>query len=212
MEEYRGRLRAAHVADALDGVGLRGQCLPAGIQRVSGRGTMVGRALPVTARRVDHVPDERYPGLLRALDAVGRDDVFVMSADGREDVALWGELVSTAASARGAAGAVLDGLVRDTHVVQALGFPVFARGRMPADIHGRLEVVGHGDPIVVGGVEVVRGALVVADEDGVVVVPPAVEEEVMDRAMEKAVREDDFRQAVTEGMAPSAAFERFGVL
>jgi 4-hydroxy-4-methyl-2-oxoglutarate aldolase len=211
LNEY-GDLRAAHVADALDGVGLRNQCLPVGIVQLSGEGPVIGRAFPVTAERVDHVPDEHYAGLLAARDAIGPNDVFVMSAQGRDDVALWGELVSTASQARGAVGAIIDGYVRDTEVVLQLGFGVFARGTHPTDIHGRLDVAGHGEPISVGDVTIERGALIVADRDGVVVVPTAVEAEVIATATAKASIEVDFRDAVVDGMAPSEAFKTFGVL
>ena len=75
-----------------------------------------------------------------------------------------------------------------------------------------LEVVGHGLPVEIDGVAIEPGALIVADEDGVVVVPPDVEEAVVAAAREKAARESEFRAAVAAGMAPSQAFERFGVL
>ncbi len=110
------------------------------------------------------------------------------------------------------AGALTDGLVRDTERIRTLGFPVFARGTLPLDVTGRLEVVGHGVDAVVDGVSIRVGELIVADADGVVVIPHEIEAEAVGLALEKDMREAEFRSAVAAGMAPSAAFDRFKVL
>jgi regulator of RNase E activity RraA len=204
--------RAALVSDVLDTLGLRSQCLAAGIGPLDPGGVVVGRAFPVSVVEMASVPDVPYVELLRSLDALRPGDVFVISSGGRPDVALWGELLSTASIARGAAGAVCDGFVRDVALVRRSGFAVFARGAVPYDINGRLEVTAFGDPLALGGVTVTTGDLVVGDDDGVVVVPEAVRDEVLARAREKAARESGFRKAVRRGMLPSAAYERFGVL
>ena len=205
-------LRSALVSDALDNVGLRSQCLSATIVPVVPGIVAVGRAFTAKHVLVNEIPETPYTGLLRALDEVGLDDVFITSSDGPRDVALWGELVSTACQARGAAGAVIDGLVRDVARIRALEFPVFSSGTIPYDVKGRMDLVAHGIPIEVGGVHVEPGWLIVGDDDGVVVVPADVEDEVVGQALEKAKGEDRFRQAVRKGMAPSRAFERYKVL
>ena len=208
----RRHLRSALVSDALDNVGLRSQCLSATIVPVVPGIVAVGRAFTAKHVLVNEIPETPYTGLLRALDEVGLDDVFITSSDGPRDVALWGELVSTACQARGAAGAVIDGLVRDVARIRALEFPVFSSGTIPYDVKGRMDLVAHGIPIEVGGVHVEPGWLIVGDDDGVVVVPADVEDEVVGQALEKAKGEDRFRQAVRKGMAPSRAFERYKVL
>jgi regulator of RNase E activity RraA len=212
VSSARRFVRAALVADVLDALGLRSQCLPAGIAPLHPGSAVVGRAFPVTVVPMDSAPEVPYVELLRSLDALRAGDVFVISSGGRPDVALWGELLSTASLARGAAGAVCDGFVRDVALVRRSGFAVFARGAVPYDINGRLEVTAFGDPLVLGGVAVAAGDLVVADDDGVVIVPEAVGAEALARAREKASRESGFRKAVRRGMLPSAAYERFGVL
>jgi 4-hydroxy-4-methyl-2-oxoglutarate aldolase len=112
----------------------------------------------------------------------------------------------------GAAGAICDGNIRDVGRLRNLGFPVFARGTIPTDINGRLEVTGPAKSITVAGVLVTAGDLVVADDDGVVVVPAAVADDVITRALEKASGESDFREAVEAGLSASDAFAKFGVL
>ena len=205
-------LRSALVCDALDSLGLRSQCLEAGLGPLTPGLRAVGPALPLETIVVASAPSVPYRGLLEALDAVPRGAVVVMSAHGRRDVALWGELLSTICLARGAAGAVCAGAVRDTDQVRALGFPVFANGAVPYDINGRLEVVGHTSAIAIGALEIAPGDLVVADGDGVVIVPVAVADEVVARVAAKAQAESGFRSAIERGALPSEAYERFGTL
>jgi regulator of RNase E activity RraA len=137
---------------------------------------------------------------------------MVLPTGGATRAAVWGELVSHACAARGVAGAVTDGAVRDVRAVRALGFPVFACSSVPADVNGRFEIEACENPVELGGVTVARGDLLVADDDGAVIVPRAVEDDVIARVVEKATGEDRFRAAVLGGMAPSAAYERYGVL
>lgn len=206
------KLRSALVSDALDALGLRAQCLAAGILPVTLGTVVAGSAFPLDAVVVDAAPEVPYQGLLRALDSVPRDAVVVVSSLERGDVAIWGELLSSICVARGAAGAVCDGNIRDVGRLRSLGFPVFARGTVPTDINGRLEVTGAAGSITVAGVLVAAGDLVVADDDGVVVAPAAVADEVVARALEKASGESGFRAAVEAGLSASEAFAKFGVL
>ncbi len=208
------RLGSSLLSDALDAIGHRHQCLGWDIVRVCGSGgtATAGRAFPLVVEAVDAPADVPYTGLLAALDAVGPGDVVVIPTDRDVTTAVWGELLSTASLARGAAGVVTDGMVRDVRQVDALDFPVFARGTMPTDVDGRLEVVGHGVAASIDGVTVAPGDLVVADEDGVVVVPAAVVDGVVERASAKGDDEQSFRRAVEDGMLPSEAYGRYGVL
>lgn len=212
FQALRGLLRAALVSDALDALGHRRNCLGFQIAPLDPDSVLVGRAFTVASEPVDAVPDAPYVGLLRALDAIGPDEVWVMPTGRPPETAFWGELLTNVCLARGAAGVVTDGLVRDVQAVRALGFPVFAGGTIPYDINGRYEVTGTGEPALIDGVTVEHGDLVVGDVDGVAVVPAALEDEVVARVSEKASGEGRFREAVRGGMAPSQAFERFGVL
>lgn len=206
-------LGSALLSDALDELGHRGRCLRPGLAPLLPGTVIRGRALPLTLVRPDVVPEAHYAGLLRAMDAIAPGDVLVLddaAADG--PVALWGELLSTMAQARGAAGAVCHGCVRDVAAVRALGFPVVARGTSPLDVHGRLEVVAHDAPVTLDGVVVSPGDLVVADDDGVVVVPREAEAAAVAAATAKASAEDGLREDVRRGLLPSEAFAKHRVL
>jgi regulator of RNase E activity RraA len=150
--------------------------------------------------------------LLAALDELPPAAVFVF-ATGRSDAAgVWGELITTACLARGAAGALTDGLIRDVTRVADSGFPVFSRGAIPYDSKGRIDVVGHGAPVVMDGVRIDAGDVIVADADGVCVVPGVLAARVLELAAEKRDGEGDFRAAVRAGMPVSDAFRAYGVL
>lgn len=213
LARLRSVLRSASVSDSLDAAGSRRHCLPAAIGSIVPlANTLVGYAFPITAERVETPPINRYVGLLVALDAVGKDDVVVVSVPGALDVALWGELLSTSCQAKGLAGVICDGAVRDSVQIEALGFPCFARGTVPYDINSRAEIVGHGDPIEIEGVAVHHGDLVVGDADGITIVPKDYISDVVASATKKTAVEAEFLNALAEGMPISAAFAKFGVL
>jgi regulator of RNase E activity RraA len=183
---------------------------------ISGDGVMMGYAFPVRVEAVFKAPDVPYVGLLKALDAVGKDQVYVTPSNrnngGNHPAAFWGELLSTACKHKGVAGALTDGPVRDTTRMQALGFKVFGVETSPLDINSRYEVIEHNVPAVIDGVTINPGDLIVGDIDGVVIVPKDAIAEVVARVEEKNSGENLFRNAVKDGMAPSEAFAKYGVL
>jgi len=207
---------AALASDCLDHMELRNQVLKPDIQMISGEGVMLGYAFPVRVEAVFTAPEVPYVGLLKALDAVGQDQVYITPSNrnngGNHPAAFWGELLSTACKHKGVAGALTDGPVRDTTRMRALGFKVFGVQTSPLDINSRYEVVEHNVPAVIDGVLINPGDLIVGDVDGVVVIPKAAIAEVIARVEEKNSGENLFRKAVKEGMAPSQAFAKYGVL
>lgn len=127
-------------------------------------------------------------------------------------IAPWGELLSTAARARGATGCLTDGLVRDTKAIRKMGFPVFNGGIAPLDSKGRGKVADIDVPIECAGVRVESGDLVVGDADGVVVVPQAVEREALSRALTKVEGENATRSELERGEKLCDVFARHGIL
>ena len=213
LTRLRRMAQSAAASDFLDSMGARSQCLPPAIHQMTrSHGPMVGFAFPVTTEKVDEVPSERYVGLLASLDAVAADDVYLISSGGSEDVALWGELLSTSCQAKGVAGVVCDGYVRDIAQVDEIGFPCFARGTVPYDINGRVEVLGHGQPITIGGVNINPGDLVIGDVDGIAVVPADLIEGLLGTLSEKTKLEAEFLDALRSGMKISDAFAKYQIL
>src|SRR5262249_10038329 len=139
-------------------------------------------------------------------------DVLVAAAQGSMRSGIWGELLSTAARHRGCVGAFVDGAVRDVAKMDEMRFTVFARGTCPRDSLHRQRVTAIDVSVEVGGVAIQPGGLVVADRDGVVVVPCAVEVEALARAWEKVNSENRVRDEIRAGMRATDAFRKYGVL
>ena len=211
-KEMKEKLFSAVIADALDACGYRDQILRHDIRPLFPDAVVVGRALTVLSVDVYEIPDEPYKLELEAVDALKPGDVLVAQTNGTTRSSLWGELLSTAAEARGARGAVIDGFTRDSQAIADMGFPLFVRGIAPYDSKGRSDVIAYNTPIDCGGVKVCPGDLVFGDFDGVVVVPRAVEEQVLKAAFEKAAEEKEVKQALQNGMSATAAFEKYGIL
>ena len=204
------RLYTPVVADVLDRLGFRNQCLDSRVRPLWPGAKCAGFALTVqTVPAREAAPAAPYAGELAAVDSLQDGDVLVVS---ESEWSFWGELLSTAAKFRGCRGVVLDGPTRDSLAIQSMGFPVFHAGFHPADSLGRLDVVAHNVTINCAGALVHPGDLVLADHDGVVVVPHAAAEDALRLAEEKVSGENLVRKALAEGMSTTEAFRKYGIL
>ncbi len=210
-ELCRRELYTPVVGDILDALGRYHQFLPAPVQPLTSAMKVAGRAMPVVMIDV-HGPQKKPFGLLtEALDDLKAGEIYIAGGGGMR-CAYWGELLTATARTRSAAGAVIDGYHRDTPQVLAQSWPVFSRGRFAQDSAVRTQVADFRCPVEIGGVWIEPGDFVFGDLDGVVVVPRALEKEVISRALEKARGEKVVRKAIEEGMSATAAFRKFGIL
>jgi 4-hydroxy-4-methyl-2-oxoglutarate aldolase len=214
LQDLGGRLFAAVLSDCLDAAGYRNQALAARIRPLDDSLVLCGRARTglygdVYEAREGENPYELEIRLIDDLRA-GEVPVFACGTSGR--IAPWGELLSTAARARGAAGAVMDGMTRDVRAIRAMSFPVFAAGIGPLDSKGRGKVVAIDVPVEVAGARVEPGDLVFGDADGVVVIPRAAEERVIAAALAKVQGENETRDALARGEKLADVFRRHGIL
>jgi regulator of RNase E activity RraA len=205
-------LYTAVVSDALDQLGFRDQAMAEHLRPVGAAAKMVGWARTIACMDIHHVDDDPYGTEISAIDSILPGEVVVVSTNESRRNAPWGELLSTAAIARGARGAVVDGLVRDVRRIQDLGFPLFAAGMKPVDSRGRGRVVDCNVPVRCGGVLVTPGDLVFADLDGIVTIPAAMVEEVVRVATDKVLRENDSRDELRKGAYLRAVYDKYGVL
>jgi regulator of RNase E activity RraA len=214
LARIRERLYTAVLSDVLDELGFRDQAMPPSIRPLDESRVLAGFARTGLYREIYRVVPGANPYALEIalVDDLRPDDVAVFGCGGSTRIAPWGELLTTASRARGAAGCVTDGFVRDIRAIRALGFPVFHGGIAPLDSKGRGEVAEIDVPIRCAGVAVAPGELVVGDADGVIVVPRAAEEEALARAFAKVASEDRTRDELARGVKLAEVFAKYRVL
>jgi len=205
------RVPTAAVTDVLDEMGLQRQTLPAAIQPLAPDMRLAGYAFTARGRAHRGSPRERDQTLRRFLAMLGTvpaDSVLVLATN--DNVAAhFGELSAEWFRARRVRGAVVDGGTRDAASLVRMRFPTFVRYRNPQDSVPRWRVSDWGQPLTIGGVRVTLGDVIVADLDGVVVVPRRVAHEVVTRCETLVATENAVRKAVKRGTTPLAAYEQF---
>lgn len=213
MRERFAAIYTAALADVLDGRGLRKQTLPPHIRPLARGMRVAGPAYTIEGGPSASVDDASYDAAIRKvlamLGEVPAEHVAVYACD-HDASAHLGELSVASLKGRGVAGCVLDGGCRDVGFILEEGFPVFCRFVTPEDSTWRWQLEATQVPVTIGRVRVEPGDWVVGDDDGVVVVPQAIAEDVLAEAEQKAATESDIRVAVREGMAPLEAYERYG--
>jgi 4-hydroxy-4-methyl-2-oxoglutarate aldolase len=212
LQILRERLYTAVVSDVLDRQGLLEQAMSARIRPLEPRMRLVGRAHTVLTADIYQRPANPYEKEIASVDSLKPGDVMVAATNGSERTCLWGELLSTAARARGAAGALIDGHTRDVARILEMEFPLFCTGFRPVDSSSRSIVVDYDCPVLCGGVMVSPGDVIFADIDGVVVIPQDRLEETVQAALEKVQAENSSRQMLEEGYLLRDVYDRFGVL
>ena len=214
LPDERDKLFAAVLSDALDAAGCMGQAMSPRIRPLDEGLRLCGRARTGRYVEVDHVEvgENPYELEIAIVDDLKPGDVAVFACGGSSKIAPWGSLLSTAARARGAAGCVTDGFVRDIQQIRAMTLPVFHGGIAPLDSKGRGKIVAIDVPVVCDGVKVAAGDLIFGDADGVVVVPREIEAEVLRIAFDKINSEHHSMQELLDGSYLRDVYARHGVL
>jgi regulator of RNase E activity RraA len=214
LAEIRDRLTTALLSDVLDALGYRNQALPPRIRPLDDASVMAGRARTALFMDVYEVtPGENpYELEIALIDSLQQDEIPVFSCGGTGRIAPWGELLTTASLARGAAGALMDGLVRDIRAIRASGFPVFHGGIGPLDSKGRGKIVALDVPVEVAGVRICPGDLLFGDADGAIVVPQQVESQALAAAFEKQAGERSTLADLRAGQLLGQVYAKYGIL
>lgn len=195
-------LSTTDLSDALDRLGIAGQCL--GIMPLSRSFRLVGRAFTV-----HYVPVSVERGTVGDyIDDLGPGDVVVLDNAGRLDATVWGDLLTSTAHRRGVAGTVIDGVCRDIDRSIELSYPIYSRGNWMRTGKDRVRVDGVNVPVSLGGVRVEPGDYLRGDGDGVVVVPAARISGVLTAAQEIHAAEEAIRAEIATGSDLRAARAR----
>ena len=209
-------LYSAVIGDILDQMEQYHRFLAPELRPLSPDMILCGRAMPVLERDLP-APGVKIPGegpfgkMLEALDSLNPGEIYLCTG-ASPDYALVGEIMCTRMQVLGAAGTLCDGFHRDTNGILALGFPCFSRGSYSQDQAPRGRVVDYRVPVDVCGVHVEPGDLVFGDRDGTVVIPKALEKEVIERAWLKATGEKTTGDAIRRGLSAQEAFARYKIM
>ncbi|HWK35441.1 RraA family protein [Sphingomonas sp.] len=188
-------LSCTDISDAMDRLGIPGQCL--GIMPLDRSFRLVGRAWTL---RYGTVGQDRG-SVGDYIDDMGPDQVVVLDNQGRLDATVWGDLLTSTASRRKVAGTVIDGVCRDVDRALEEGYPIFSRGNWMRTGKDRVRVEATQEPVTIGGVRVEPGDYLLGDGDGLVSVPAARIGEVIANAEEIAGAEAHIRAAVQAGQS-----------
>lgn len=215
MAMARG-LHVAAICDVLDELGYRHQAMHQRLRpllpdiRACG---FVGRARTLRWMETDYIVEEDPYGLeLDFMDSLLPGEVVIHSSDPSGTNAPWGELMTTIARRNGAVGCVCDSQIRDAVQIIEMGFPVYYTGIRPLDSKGRARVMAYDVPVRCGDVLVHPHDLVVADFDGVVVIPQAVISQALAMAQEKIGKENQARQELLAGKTLREVYDKYRVL
>lgn len=188
------RLDTATLSDALDRLGIFGQCY-----RIKPRGSqfrMAGRAWTLL-----YGPAANPAGTVGDyIDDVPPGSVIVLDNGGRENATVWGDILTEIAHRRGIAGTVIDGICRDVALCLELGYPIYSKDHWMRTGKDRVQVEATGVPVTIGEARVAPGDILRGDADGVVVIPRAHEARVLDTAEAIEAAENAIREAVRGGM------------
>ena len=188
------KLDTTSISDALDRLGIAGQCL--GIKPLDHRFRLTGRAFTIL-----YGPASAPPGTVGDyIDDIEPDTVIVLDNGGRENATVWGDILTTMAHRRGIAGTVIDGACRDVHLSLSLGYPIFSRSYSMRTGKDRVQVEATNCTVNIGDARVHAGDILRGDADGVIVIPKAHEDKVLAIAEEIDAVESRILAAVKDGM------------
>lgn len=196
------RLDTATLSDALDRHGLAGQCYK--IKPRSAASRMAGRAWTLLYGPAGHPPGT----VGDYIDDIDPGTVIVLANGGRDDVTVWGDILTEVAYKKGIAGTVIDGINRDVALALELGYPIYSRDNWMRTGKDRVQVEATQIPVSIGNVRVAPGDLMRGDADGVVVIPREFEEKVLLAAEQIQQAEDAIRASVRAGMSLREAREK----
>lgn len=204
LELFKG-LDTAGISDALDKLGLSGQCfgvIPLGNYR---------QAIVGFAYTVRYEPASNPPGTVGDfIDDVPAGYMVVIDNNGRTDCTVWGDIMTQLAGSKGIAGTVIDGVCRDVHKALGDGYPIFSKGRFMRTGKDRVQVSTINQAVSIGTARVEANDIVVADASGVVIVPRGRAEEVARVAYEIEKTESAIRQALAGGKSLRQARAELG--
>jgi regulator of RNase E activity RraA len=208
-ERLRGCYSGA-VYDVLRGKGYLQQTLPQYIRPLNVQHTLAGPLFTIEGKRNDSL--DAHQTLLKWCELLSRApaNTVLICQPNDHTLAYMGELSAETLAYKKVLGYIVDGGCRDSAFIENLGFPMFCKYFTPVDVVAKWAVTTFGEPIRVGEVTVLTGDYVLADRDGIVVIPAAVASEVVQETEEVLRKENLVRKAILQGVDPVEAYLQYG--
>jgi len=202
--ERASRLDTTALSDAMDRLGIAGQCL--GIKPLEHKFRLTGRAFTIL-----YGPSASPSGTVGDyIDDVEPGGIVVLDNGGRENATVWGDILTWVAHERRIGGTVIDGACRDTHLSHQLAYPIFSRSYSMRTGKDRVQVEAMGGTVNIGDARCDAGDILRGDSDGVIVIPKAHETAILDAAEQIDGVENEIRRAVQQGMTLREARTQHG--
>lgn len=208
-EKYRSRmlrLSTTNISDAMDKVGIRGAV--SGIRPMYDCPRVVGRAVTIKITAAGMLKSEHHLGV-HAIDAADAGDIIIIDNRGDLENNCWGEILSMGAKMKGISGVVVDGAARDIDMCKEFEFPVYARGTVPITARGRIMQESFNEAIRIGDIQVRPGDIVMADINGIVIVPVEKLDEVLDTADQILQKEEAMVEELRKGASMIEVDKKF---
>lgn len=219
LRERLSKLYTASVYDVMWDMGIRAQCLDLAIKPIDHTMVIAGPAYTIVGGSEPRSSKREYEAEkmknFAMLEAIPPGHIVVVQSNGENQTGHWGELLSTAAQVKGAVGVVIDGGTRDAPLLRRMpDWPVFCRYTSPVESDGTWRCYDFGIPISMSGtlerrVRLDPGDWVFGDEDGVLVIPVAIVDDVVSKAEEIKLTEDKVRADLRAGVTFQEVYERY---
>jgi 4-hydroxy-4-methyl-2-oxoglutarate aldolase len=204
---------AAVYSDVMDEMGFRKQVVSPNvrIKPIKNSYVAMGRAVTLL-NSPDANEKDPYDLVIKCIDAMSSGTILVATGTESLETGIMGELTATALRVNGCRGAVVNGYTRDARKLMEMNFPTFAWGSSPIDTTGRVRVIETNIPITIGGISIHPGDMVFADMDGIIVIPRAIELEVIKKVIERISTENTVRKELADGKKMAEVWSKHGVL
>jgi 4-hydroxy-4-methyl-2-oxoglutarate aldolase len=207
------RLRACYTGAVFDVLRVKGyprRTLPNNIRPLNLQHKLAGPVFTIQGQRDDSL--DAHQSLLRWCELLSKApaNTVLVCQPNDDTLSHMGELSSETLAYKKVLGYIVDGGCRDSAFIEKLGFPVFCKYFTPADIVGKWAATAFGEPVKIGDVTIQNGDFVLADRDGIVVIPAAIADEVVLQTEEVLRTENLVRKAILQGVDPVQAYLQYG--
>ena len=211
-DQLKGVLYSAILSDVMDQMGYSNQSIGLAVMPLKEDTVIFGPAFTSIGTQVYSMPEDPLTAQCKVVDQLSEGEVYVLVIRGDRNCAVFGELFGNGVLGRKGNGVLTNGYARDIKQLKEMNFPLFYGGTNPRTSKGRCEIDECQIPVVLDGVTIHPGDFIFGDADGVAIIPKAITDEVLKRAIETIEKEDIVRDSIKTGLGMQAAYQINGTI